>query len=188
LLLSKQNLILFAETSTDRFSVFVKVQGNGSDKRRMIIIVSSTVTSLCRTWILVSAVIWKKLKKDQEQLLDNIPGTPKRFSFNELRVATSHFSVKLGCGGFGSVFQGKIGKETIAVKRLEGVEQGMEEFLAEVKTIGTIHHLNLVRLVGFCAERSHNKLLVYEYMSNGSLDEWIFDTSPVFSLSWKTRR
>ncbi|KAK8462018.1 hypothetical protein SEVIR_1G131100v4 [Setaria viridis] len=187
LLLSEQKLILFAEDSTDRFSAFVKIQGNRSDKRRMIIIVTSTVTSLSLTWILVSAVIWKKFKNDQDQLLDSIPGTPKRFSFNELKVATSQFSVKLGCGGFGSVFQGRIGNETIAVKRLEGVEQGMEEFLAEVKTIGTIHHLNLVRLVGFCAERSH-KLLVYEYMSNGSLDKWIFDTSPVFSLSWKTRR
>jgi len=80
-----------------------------------------------------------------------------------------------------------IGNETIAVKRLEGVEQGTEEFLAEVKTIGRMHHHNLVRLVGFCAEKSH-KLLVYEYLSNGSLDKWIFHTNPVFTLSWKTRR
>ena len=80
-----------------------------------------------------------------------------------------------------------IGNETIAVKRLEGVEQGTEEFLAEVKTIGRMHHHNLVRLVGFCAEKSH-KLLVYEYLSNGSLDKWIFRTNPVFTLSWKTRR
>ena len=80
-----------------------------------------------------------------------------------------------------------IGNETIAVKRLEGVEQGTEEFLAEIKTIGRMHHHNLVRLVGFCAEKSH-KLLVYEYLSNGSLDKWIFYTNPVFTLSWKTRR
>ncbi|CAD6258259.1 unnamed protein product [Miscanthus lutarioriparius] len=114
-------------------------------------------------------------------------GIPKRFSFHELKVATSNFSMKLGAGGFGSVFKGTIGKETIAVKRLEGVNQGMEEFLAEVKTIGRIHQLNLVRLVGFCAEKSH-RLLVYEYLSNGSLDNWIFHTSLVFTLSWKTRR
>jgi len=104
-----------------------------------------------------------------------------------LLLASSHFSIKLGAGGFGSVFKGKIGKETIAVKRLEGVEQGMEEFLAEVETTGRIHHFNLVRLVGFCAEKSH-RLLVYEYLSNGSLDKWIFQQSPVFTLSWKTRR
>ncbi|CAD6258275.1 unnamed protein product [Miscanthus lutarioriparius] len=139
------------------------------------------------TSIFVYAVIWKKCKKDEEPLFDGIPGIPKRFSFHELKAATSNFSMKLGAGGFGSVFKGTIGKETIAVKRLEGVNQGMEEFLAEVKTIGRIHQLNLVRLVGFCAEKSH-RLLVYEYLSNGSLDNWIFHTSLVFTLSWKTRR
>jgi serine/threonine protein kinase len=126
--------------------------------------------------IFVCAVIWKRRKKDEGLLFDVILGTPKRFSFDEL-----------GHGGFGSVFIGRIGKETIAVKRLEGVEQGKEEFLAEVKTIGRMHHRNLVRLVGFCAEKSH-KLLVYGYLSNGSLDRWIFHTSPVFTLSWRTRR
>uniref|UniRef100_A0ACD5VGT7 Uncharacterized protein n=1 Tax=Avena sativa TaxID=4498 RepID=A0ACD5VGT7_AVESA len=95
--------------------------------------------------------------------------------------------MRLGSGGFGSVFKGKIGNEAIAVKRLEGVDQGKEEFLAEVETIGRIHHINLVRLIGFCAEKS-NKLLVYEYMSNSSLDKWIFHEHPVFTLSWKTRR
>ncbi|TVU33833.1 hypothetical protein EJB05_15644 [Eragrostis curvula] len=130
----------------------------------------------------------KRCKKDEEQLLDGIiPGITKRFSFDELKVATGHFSTKLGGGGFGSVFKGKIGGETIAVKRLEGVEQGMEEFSAEVKTIGRIHHLNLVRLVGFCAEKS-NKLLVYEYLSNGSLDKWISQRNPVFTLCWAIRR
>ncbi|CAD6258258.1 unnamed protein product [Miscanthus lutarioriparius] len=128
-----------------------------------------------------------KMQERRGTLFDGIPGIPKRFSFHELKAATSNFSMKLGAGGFGSVFKGTIGKETIAVKRLEGVNQGMEEFLAEVKTIGRIHQLNLVRLVGFCAEKSH-RLLVYEYLSNGSLDNWIFHTSLVFTLSWKTRR
>ncbi|KAL6640782.1 hypothetical protein ACP70R_021905 [Stipagrostis hirtigluma subsp. patula] len=186
LLLSEQKLILFAEDSTNRFSAFVKIKDNRSGKRRIIIAVGSTIAGFSVTSILFSVFVWKRCKKDEEQLLDGIPGTPKRFSFDELKVATRHFSVKLGSGGFGSVFEGKIGKETIAVKRLEGVEQGMEEFLAEVKTIGRMHHLNLVRLVGFCAEKSH-KLLVYEFLKNGSLDKWIFDKSPVFTLSWKTR-
>ncbi|CAM0949648.1 unnamed protein product [Alopecurus aequalis] len=127
------------------------------------------------------------LKKEEEQLFDSIPGAPKRFSFHELKLATSNFSVKLGSGGFGSVFKGKIGRETVAVKRLEGVAQGTEEFLAEVMTIGRMHHHNLVRLIGFCAEKSH-RLLVYEYLCNGSLDKWIFHACSVFTLSWKTRR
>ncbi|KAG2556435.1 hypothetical protein PVAP13_8NG078600 [Panicum virgatum] len=161
LLVLEDMAISFAEDSSDHFSMFVKIQ--------------------------VCVALWKKYKKDEEAPFDVIPGIPKRFSLDELEVATGHFSIKLGGGGFGSVFKGRIGNQTIAVKRLEGLEQGMEEFLAEVKTIGRIHHFNLIRLVGFCAEKSH-KLLVYEYLSNGSLDKWIFSKSTVFTLSWKTRR
>jgi len=187
LLLSEQMLILFAEDSSNLFSAFVKIQDNLPEKRRAIIIVCSTVAGFSLISILFCSVIWNKCKKDKEPFFDGIPGTPMRFSFDELKVATWNFTIKLGHGGFGSVFKGMIGKESIAVKRLEGVEQGTEEFLAEVKTIGRMHHHNLVRLVGFCAEKSH-KLLVYEYLSNGSLDKWIFRTNPVFTLSWKTRR
>ncbi|KAF8730413.1 hypothetical protein HU200_016990 [Digitaria exilis] len=187
LLLSEQMPILFADDSSNLFSAFLKIQDTLPEKRKVIFIVCSTVSGFCLLSILVCSAIWKKCQKVKEPLLDGIPGTPKRFSFDELKVATCNFTIKLGHGGFGSVFKGMIGKEIIAVKRLEGVEKGTEEFLAEVKTIGRMHHWNLVRLVGFCAEKSH-KLPVYEYLSNGSLDRWIFHTSPVFSLSWKTRR
>ncbi|KAJ1284075.1 hypothetical protein BS78_03G175900 [Paspalum vaginatum] len=188
LLLSEQMPILFADYSSNLFSAFVKIQDNPPGKWRATIVVSSTVGGFSLLSILACfVIIWKKCEKVEEPLFDGIPGTPKRFSFDELKVATSNFTIKLGHGGFGSVFKGMIGKETIAVKRLEGVEQGTEEFLAEVMTIGRMHHHNLVRLVGFCVEKSH-KLLVYEYLSNGSLDRWIFHSSPVFTLSWRTRR
>jgi hypothetical protein len=159
-------LILFADDSSNQFLAFVKIQDSPPEKRIVIIVASCTAAGFSLMTIFVCAVIWKRRKKDEGLLFDVILGTPKRFSFDEL-----------GHGGFGSVFIGRIGKETIAVKRLEGVEQGTEEFLAEVKTIGRMHHRNLVRLVGFCAEKSH-KLLVYGYLSNGSLDRWIFHTSP----------
>lgn len=74
----------------------------------------------------------------------------------------------------------------IAVKRLDRTGQGMKEFLAEVKTIGNIHHINLGKLIGFCSEKSCN-LLVYEHTSNGSLDKWIFGRSQDTSLNWQTR-
>ncbi|KAF8700181.1 hypothetical protein HU200_034558 [Digitaria exilis] len=166
LLISEDMAILFAVDSSNRFSAFVKKEVEGYSEKR---------------------AVWKKYKKDEESSFVIIPGIPKRFSFHELEIATGHFSVKLGGGGFGSVFKGNIGKQTVAVKRLEGVEQGTEEFLAEVKTIGRIHHFNLIRLVGFCAEKSH-RLLVYEYLPNGSLDKWIFPKSTVFTLTWKTRQ
>uniref|UniRef100_A0A6N2KI48 non-specific serine/threonine protein kinase n=1 Tax=Salix viminalis TaxID=40686 RepID=A0A6N2KI48_SALVM len=78
-------------------------------------------------------------------------------------------------------------RTAIAVKRLDNLSQGKREFLAEVETIGSVHHFNLVRLIGFCAEKSC-RLLVYEYMSNGSLDSWIFKKSQTSSLDWKTRK
>ncbi|XP_006644290.2 G-type lectin S-receptor-like serine/threonine-protein kinase SD2-5 [Oryza brachyantha] len=187
LLLSEKKLMLLVEGSPDHSSAFIKIQGDRSKNTKITAVVSSVVAFLSLVLIIIPAVIWRTKKKADEESFIFIPGAPKRFSYDELKVATRKFSAKLGAGGFGSVFKGKIGKEIIAVKCLEGVEQGMEEFLAEVKTIGRIHHLNLVSLIGFCSEKSH-RLLVYEYMSNGSLDKWIFHTSPVFTLSWKTRR
>ena len=74
------------------------------------------------------------------------------------------------------------------MKRFDGLNQIKKSFLAEVETIGSIHHFNLVRLIGFCAEKSHQLLLVYEYMSNGSLDKWIFHRNPEMLLDWQHRK
>ncbi|CAN4103171.1 unnamed protein product [Withania somnifera] len=109
---------------------------------------------------------------------------PSRFSYEELTVMTENFSEKLGEGAFGSVFEGTTSDGTkIAVKRLQGFGNVKKSFLAEVATIGSIQHVNLIRLVGFCAEKSH-RLLVYEYMANGSLDRWIFHGKREKSLTW----
>ncbi|KAJ3680499.1 hypothetical protein LUZ60_016777 [Juncus effusus] len=130
----------------------------------------------------------RKLKETEEEdiIIEKLQGSPMRFYFTQLKEATSNYSSKLGEGGFGSVFAGTIGGEKVAVKCLDSVNQGQREFLAEIHTIGSIHHINLVRLIGFCAEKGH-KLLVYEYMTNGSLDKWIFNRSQDDSLDWKKR-
>ncbi|XP_058095520.1 G-type lectin S-receptor-like serine/threonine-protein kinase SD2-5 [Magnolia sinica] len=113
---------------------------------------------------------------------------PQRFSYEDLRVATDDFREKLGEGGFGSVFKGILEDGTnIAAKQMEKIGQGMKEFLAEVETIGNIHHFNLVQLIGFCAERSR-QLLVYEYMSNGSLVHWIFNRNMNPVPDWQSRK
>ncbi|XBI14690.1 hypothetical protein VPH35_057238 [Triticum aestivum] len=124
----------------------------------------------------------------EEEEFGELQATPMRFTFQQLKAATEQFANKLGEGGFGSVFKGQIADERIAVKRLDRAGQGKREFSAEVQTIGSIHHINLVRLIGFCAEKSH-RLLVYEYMPKGSLDRWIYhrhdnDSPP---LNWSTR-
>ncbi|KAI8551248.1 hypothetical protein RHMOL_Rhmol06G0170400 [Rhododendron molle] len=111
---------------------------------------------------------------------------PSRFSYDDFKNATVDFHNKLGEGGFGSVFQGTLSDGTkVAVKHLYGLSQIKKSFLAEVETIGSIHHVNLVRLTGFCYEKL-NRLVVYAYMPNGSLDKWIFCQE--LALGWKPRK
>ncbi|KAG5234615.1 G-type lectin S-receptor serine/threonine-protein kinase [Salix suchowensis] len=142
--------------------------------------------------IVVLRVRWSRSEDTEEDEEDDhiqqVPGMPVRLSYRDLCIATDDFKETLGRGGFGSVFKGVLADRTeIAVKRLDNLSQGKMEFLAEVETIGSVHHFNLVRLIGFCAEKSC-RLLVYEYMSNGSLDSWIFRKSQTSSLDWKTRK
>ncbi|XP_020203443.1 putative serine/threonine-protein kinase [Cajanus cajan] len=99
-----------------------------------------------------------------------------RFTDQQLRIATDNYSNLLGSGGFGAVYKGVFGNGTmVAVKVLRGSSDKKieEQFMAEVGTIGRIHHFNLVRLYGFCFERNLIAL-VYEYMGNGSLDRYLF--------------
>ncbi|XP_059436963.1 cysteine-rich receptor-like protein kinase 10 [Corylus avellana] len=107
-----------------------------------------------------------------------------------LLAATNNFSDsnKLGEGGFGPVYKGILcdGKE-VAVKRLSYCsEQGTEEFTNEVLLIMKLQHKNLVRLLGFCTEREE-KLLVYEFMPNSSLDVFLFDPRRRAQLNWSRR-
>ncbi|RWR91635.1 putative receptor protein kinase ZmPK1 [Cinnamomum micranthum f. kanehirae] len=107
----------------------------------------------------------------------------KRFSHAELKKATRNFSEVIGRGGGGVVYKGELPDErVVAVKWLEGVNQGEEEFLAEVSIIGRINHMNLIQVWGFCAERKH-RLLVYEYMEHGSLAENLSSNA----LDWEKR-
>lgn len=101
-------------------------------------------------------------------------GGPKRFTFAELKAATNDFSDLIGKGGFGDVYKGELSDHrVVAVKCLKNVTGGDPEFWAEVTIIARMHHLNLVRLWGFCAEKG-KRILVYEYVPNGSLDKYIF--------------
>ncbi|XP_058071225.1 G-type lectin S-receptor-like serine/threonine-protein kinase At2g19130 [Magnolia sinica] len=115
-----------------------------------------------------------------------VQGSFIAFSYRSLQIATKNFSETLGCGGFGSVFKGTLPDQTmVAVKKLEGFRQGEKQFRTEVSTIGMIQHVNLIRLRGFCSERA-KRLLVYDYMPNGSLDSQLFgEISNI--LDWPTR-
>ncbi|KAK1257242.1 G-type lectin S-receptor-like serine/threonine-protein kinase [Acorus gramineus] len=121
----------------------------------------------------------------QYTLLEYASGALIQFSYKELQKCTKGFREKLGAGGFGAVYHGTLANQTVvAVKQLEGIEQGEKQFRMEVATISSTHHLNLVGLIGFCSEGCH-RLLVYEFMKNGSLDCFLF--SSMSRLGWETR-
>ncbi|KAF3956695.1 hypothetical protein CMV_018206 [Castanea mollissima] len=112
------------------------------------------------------------------------------FTLATIVIATNNFSSynKLGEGGFGLVYKGTLidGKE-IAVKRLSQKSgQGLSEFENEVILIAKLQHRNLVRLLGYCIE-GDEKMLIYEYMPNGSLDSFIFDQTKAKVLGWSMR-
>ncbi|XP_044955186.1 putative receptor protein kinase ZmPK1 [Hordeum vulgare subsp. vulgare] len=109
----------------------------------------------------------------------------RSFTHKELRRATTNFTEELGHGRHGSVYKGILhDSRVVAVKKLNDVKQGEDEFEAEVSVIGKIYHMNLVRVMGVCSERSH-RLLVYEYVENGSLAMFLFgDKGP---LLWHQR-
>ncbi|KAK1375185.1 Cysteine-rich RLK 29 [Heracleum sosnowskyi] len=113
-----------------------------------------------------------------------------QYDFTTMEVATDFFSDtnKLGQGGFGAVYKGMLqsGQE-VAVKRLSrGSNQGEQEFKNEVSLVAQLQHRNLVRLLGFCYEGTE-RLLIYEFMPNASLDHFIFDSSKRAFLDWKKR-
>ena len=99
----------------------------------------------------------------------------RSFTYAELEKATNGFRDEVGRGAFGTVFKGEISNgKTVAVKRLQEMMIDSEmDFQNEMKSIGRTHHKNLVRLLGYCHDGS-NRLLVYEYMTNGSLADFLF--------------
>ncbi|KAD7117913.1 hypothetical protein E3N88_05181 [Mikania micrantha] len=119
--------------------------------------------------------------------LDNI----RNFSYKELLLATYNFdrSTKIGRGGFGVVYKGILKDGTqVAVKTLGAQsKQGVREFLAEVNTISNVKHQNLVELIGCCVEGS-NRILVYEFVENNSLDHALLGKrSKITELDWERR-
>ncbi|XP_048140777.1 G-type lectin S-receptor-like serine/threonine-protein kinase RKS1 [Rhodamnia argentea] len=124
---------------------------------------------------------------------DNRPGGNRDVPLFDLSIvasATNNFSIlsKLGQGGFGSVYKGIMDNGTeIAVKRLSKHSgQGVEEFKNEVRLIAKLQHRNLVRILGCCVEEDE-KMLIYEYLPNKSLDAFLFDTTKRLMLDWRKR-
>ncbi|GLJ27694.1 hypothetical protein SUGI_0543670 [Cryptomeria japonica] len=157
-----------------------------SSKLKTIIIVSALALALALSIILF--LMWHRyrLRQPMDTCEDSSESSLRMFSYKELKIATRNFTTKLGSGGFGSVFRGSLTDGTlVAVKKLEGSKQQEKQFRAEISSLGSIQHGNLIRLRGFCAEGS-KRLLVYDYMPNGSLNSFLFKSKPKV-FDWKTR-
>ncbi|KAG2712340.1 hypothetical protein I3760_04G120300 [Carya illinoinensis] len=152
-------------------------------------IVGAVLGSVAGVAILFGLLVFVILRRRKRAvgIAKSIEGSLVAFGYKDLQNATKNFSEKLGGGGFGSVFKGTLlDSKLIAVKKLESISQGEKQFRTEVSTIGTIQHVNLVRLRGFCSEGT-KKLLVYDFMPNGSLESHLFHGKNPEVLDWKTR-
>ncbi|XP_058096289.1 G-type lectin S-receptor-like serine/threonine-protein kinase At2g19130 [Magnolia sinica] len=149
------------------------------------VIVGSSI-GMVAFFVIVLVIIWRCRRKLPNRASTEVTGSLVAFRYTDLRSATNDFAEKLGGGSFGSVFKGTLpDSSVVAVKKLEGLRQGEKQFRSEVSTIGMIQHVNLVRLHGFCSEGS-KRLLVYDFMPNGSLDSLLFGKKSDI-LDWKTR-
>ncbi|XP_027190346.1 putative receptor protein kinase ZmPK1 [Cicer arietinum] len=107
----------------------------------------------------------------------------RKFSYSEIKRVTKNFSEEIGKGAGGIVYKGVLlDQRVVAVKRLKEANQGEEEFQAEVSSIGRFNHMNLIELWGYCVDGKH-RILVYEFMENGSLAEHIKSRN----LDWTKR-
>ncbi|XP_072961261.1 rust resistance kinase Lr10-like [Typha angustifolia] len=147
------------------------------------LIAATSASALVLLLLLVIILLYLYTKSDKERetrlkvekFLSTYTTTkPTRYTFSEVKKMTKRFKNKLGQGGFGSVYKGELlNGVPVAVKMLERSKGDGEEFINEVATIGRIHHVNVVRLLGFCSEGTTHAL-IYEFMSNESLEKYIF--------------
>ncbi|XP_039167749.1 G-type lectin S-receptor-like serine/threonine-protein kinase SD1-29 [Eucalyptus grandis] len=204
---TKENLIDLEEFSTDGENLFVRVAHveTGGSSQKAVIISLSTVSGILFFAVFVFGLCkWRAKKRGKpekpgkllqgnawkEQLKEDDALELTVFSFDSILLATNKFSTtsKLGQGGFGSVYKGKMndGKE-VAVKRLSSSSaQGVQEFENEIVLISKLQHRNLVKLIGSCTE-GDEKILVYEYLPNKSLDSFLFDSKKKAELNWGKR-
>ncbi|GLT97492.1 hypothetical protein SLE2022_150520 [Rubroshorea leprosula] len=122
----------------------------------------------------------------EEFLQNNNNLMPIRYSYSKIKKMTNDFKDKLGEGGFGEVYKAKLNSGRLGAVKLLGKSKSTgQDFVNEVGTIGRIHHINVVQLIGFCVEGS-KRALVYDFMPNGSLDKYIFPQEGNASLGWES--
>ncbi|KAF8090843.1 hypothetical protein N665_0463s0002 [Sinapis alba] len=166
----------------------------GEDKLNIILIAVGSVVGLAIMVAYLYFLLTRKKRKGKQGKHvqdDKIKDAQLlQLDFETIRVATNNFSPgnQLGEGGFGAVYKGVLDSgEEVAVKRLSLESgQGDHEFINEVSLVAKLQHRNLVRLLGFCLD-GQERLLIYEFFKNTSLDNYIFDSNRRTILEWETR-
>ncbi|KAK3187703.1 hypothetical protein Dsin_027264 [Dipteronia sinensis] len=173
----------------------------GKDNKASPIVIIIVVPAVAFMLLIISICIFLRVRKSKKKPERGTYSTPEaqdeignveslHYDFNTIRIATNNFSDanKLGRGGFGVVYKGTLTSgEDIAVKRLSRDSgQGDLEFKNEVLLVAKLQHRNLVRLLGFCLQ-GNEKLLIYEFLPNTSLDHFIFDSMKRDQLDWERR-
>ncbi|EEF32630.1 kinase, putative [Ricinus communis] len=158
----------------------------------LLVIFHCVTKTLCGTPFVFAFLIYKWRKRhlsgyttieDFLQSHNNL--MPGRYSYSDIRKMTGGFKEKLGEGGFGSVYKGKLRSGHVAaIKMLNKSTTNGQDFINEVATIGRIYHNNIVQLIGFCVDGSR-RALIYDFMSNGSLDNYLRPSEGFISLSWE---
>ncbi|XP_078166610.1 receptor-like serine/threonine-protein kinase SD1-8 isoform X2 [Carex rostrata] len=194
--------IKYVNGGLDILHVKVSKSELGTSNKRKLAIIIGTITSMvisvlliCLFGCLLKRKKIRSAKQDKTEkcmaLNDSFKGTDLPvFDMEMILQATDNFSItnEVGQGGFGTVYKGKLpcGQE-IAVKRLSmNSSQGLNEFMNEVTLIAKLQHRNLVKLHGCCIE-NNERILIYEFMTNKSLDFFIFNAEKRASLSWRMR-
>ncbi|GER49819.1 receptor serine/threonine kinase [Striga asiatica] len=152
----------------------------------LVSIFATAVASSAAFYVLNKKHKERKQQRRIERFLDDYKALrPMRYTYSDIKRITDNFRHKLGQGGYGTVFKGQLSSEIpIAVKLLNHTKANNnkgEDFLNEVATIGKIRHVNVVRLVGYCAD-GYRRALVYEYLENDSLEKYI---SSGRALGWE---
>ncbi|CAN1231827.1 G-type lectin S-receptor-like serine/threonine-protein kinase At2g19130 [Linum perenne] len=174
-------------------TIYIKLAASEfSTYRNKIAIMIGSVVGSSVLLVLVLFIIFRWRHHIMLSPTNLMEGSLVVFTYRHLKIYTKNFSDKLAEGGFGAVYKGTLpDSSVVAVKKLERINfriaENHEQFLAEVRTLGTIQHINLVGLRGFSSDKS-TMMLVYDYMPNGSVASHLFkgnDDSNI--LDWKTR-
>ncbi|XVF26890.1 hypothetical protein REPUB_Repub14bG0058900 [Reevesia pubescens] len=163
-----------------------------SKKKKFIVAVVALISAISFIIITVLAVVWVLKRRKQvwrvkhKTRFESLKSRTQQFTYSEVRKITNNFEKILGKGGFGTVYHGYLGDTQVAVKMLSpSSAQGYKQFQAEVELLLTVHHKNLTALVGYC-NQDPNMGLIYEYMANGNLGDYLSDSS-ADTLSWEGR-